>query len=97
MAGPTVGVQSQGQINQGPTVGYDPVPIPKILANTVLGVGGIQSVGNQRMPIGMGTETYEYVPAGRSQIGGAGYTPDLAPVAPTPGKTGIKHAPKQKS
>ena len=86
MAGPTVGVQSQGQKNQGPSVGYDPVPIPKVLANTILDLGGIQVNENQRMPVGLGTQQYEYVPAGKGSITAAGK--GHASVAPTPGKTG---------
>lgn len=91
MAGPTVGVQAQGQKNQGPSVGYDPVPIPKVLANTQLDIGGIIVNSNQRMPEGMNTVAYEYVPAGRGSIHGPGYTgDDVGPVAPTPGKTNHK-------
>jgi hypothetical protein len=85
--GPKVGKQTQGSMNQGLSVGYDPVPIPKVLANAQLGLGGIQVNENQRMPIGMGTEFYRYTPnkSGSSERRGAG----IANVAPTPGKTGV--------
>lgn len=81
-----VGKQTQGTINLGPTVGYDPVEIPKKLVNAQLSLGGIQVNENQRMPVGMGTESYEYVPdkRGSGEKRGAG----IASVAPTPGKTG---------
>jgi hypothetical protein len=83
--GPRVGKQTQGSVNQGLSVGYEPVAIPKVLANAQLGLGGIQVNENQRMPAGMGTEMYEYRPdkRGGSEKRGAG----IASVAPTPGKT----------
>lgn len=83
--GPRVGKQTQGSVNQGPTVGYDPVGIPRELVNVPLTLGGIQVNENQRMPAGMGTETYEYKPdrRGSAEKRGAG----MAGVAPTPGKT----------
>jgi hypothetical protein len=85
--GPRVGKQTQGSVNQGLSVGYEPQAIPKVLANAQLGLGGIQCNANQRMPVGMGTEFYEYRPdkRGGSEKRGAG-----APYAvPTPGKTGV--------